>query len=117
MSTDLNHNSRKAWQTIRKPSNYLTSTNCPCLVNKAKAHCTPTVEGIPSLVLAFSEDEYRKGMAALKYNTEVGIDDVLVEQLKNLGPSANMWLLTMLSKCLTENISQSFGDNQILSPY
>ena len=55
------------------------------------------------MVSAFSEEEYRKGIAALKYNKASGIDDVLVEQLKNLGPRAHKWLQTMLSKCLTEN--------------
>ena len=43
----------------------------------------PTVEGIPSLVSASSEKEYSKGIASPKYKA-VGIDDVLVEQLKNL---------------------------------
>ena len=70
---------------------------------KPKHPVLPTVEGIPSLVSAFSEEEYRKGIAALKYNKAAGIDDVLMEQLKNLGPRAHRWLQTMLSKCLTEN--------------
>ena len=120
-SIDLTHNSRKAWQTIRKLSNDPTSPNLPCLVNsnqvahhllvngqgtmrtKPKCHALQTVVGKPSLVSAFSEDEYRKGIAALKNNKAAGIDDILVEQLKNLGPNAHKWLHTMLNTCFIEN--------------
>ena len=42
-------------------------------------------------------------MAALKYNKAACIDDVLVEQQRNLGHKAHKWLITMLSKCFTEN--------------
>ena len=48
---------------------------------KPKRPVLQSVEGIPSLVSAFSEEEYRKGVAALKYNKTAGIYDVLVEHL------------------------------------
>ena len=51
----------------------------------------------------FTIMHYRKGIVALNYNKAAGIDDVLVEQLNNLGPRAHKWLQTMISKCLTEN--------------
>ena len=75
-----------------------TSTSPSCLVNinqvahqllvngrgtmptKPKCLVLLTVDGIPSLVSAFSEEEYKKFIAALKYNKAAGIDDVLVEQ-------------------------------------
>ena len=63
---------------------------------KPKRPVLPTVEGIPSLVLVFSEEEYRKGIEALKYNKASGKDDILVEQLKNIGPIAHKWLQRML---------------------
>ena len=120
---DLTHNSRKAWHTIKKLSNDPTSPNPPCLVNsnqvahhvlvngqrtmptKPKCPALTTVQGKPSLVSAFSEEEYRKGIAALKNNKAAGIYDILVEQLKNLVPKAHKWLHTMLNTCfiLIEN--------------
>ena len=88
-------------------------TNPPCLVNanqvahqllvngqgtmptKPKRPVLPTVEGIPSLGASFSEEEYRKGIATLKYKAEV-LYDVLVQQLNSLGHRARKWVLTML---------------------
>ena len=120
-SIDRTHNSRKTWQTIKKLSNDPTSPNPPCLVNsnqvahhlivngqgtmptKPKCPALPTVEGKPSLVSAFSEEEYRKGITALKNNKAAGMDDILVEQLKNLGPKAHKWLHTMLNTCFIVN--------------
>ena len=51
----------------------------------------------------FSEEEYKKGIAALKNNNAAGRDDVLVEQLKHHGQKANKWLHTMLNVCFTGN--------------
>ena len=39
----------------------------------------------------------------MKNNKASGRDDVLVEQLNNLGPKSHIWLLTMLNKCFMEN--------------
>ena len=55
--------------------------------------------GNTSLVSAFREEEYRKCIAALKNNKAAGIDDILGEQLKNLGPKAHKSLHT----CFIEN--------------
>ena len=71
-----------------------TKPKCPALSN---------VEGNPSLVSAFSEEKHGKGIAALKNNKAAGIDDILVEQLKNIGPKAHRWLHTMLNTCFIEN--------------
>ena len=90
-------------EAIQRSNLYKPSVSCQCkpsctsaahqwLRNKAKAPCTTNCE-----------EEYIKDIASLKYNKAAGIDDVLVEQLRNLGPRAHKWLLTMLSKCLTEN--------------
>ena len=65
--------------------------------------CTTNCRRKPSLVSAFSEEEYIKRIAALKNNTAAGIDDILVEKLKNLGPKAHKWLHTMLNICFIVN--------------
>ena len=122
IQTNMTHNSRKAWKTINKLSNDPTSSNPPCLVtanqvahqllvngrgtmpSKPKRPVLPSAtEGDTSKVYPFSEGEYNKGVAALKNNKAAGRDDILVEQLKHLGPKAHMWLLTMLNICFMEN--------------
>ena len=60
-----------------------------------------------SLVYPFSEEEYRKGIAIFKINKAAGIDDVLVEQLKHIGPKAH--------RCFTENmISKVWRQSRII---
>ena len=99
-STDLTGNTRKAWQTIKKISNDPIAPNPPCLFTANQvAHqllvndlgemltmpkCPKLFlisEDDSSLVLPFTEEEYKKGIVTLK-NKAAGIDDVLVEQLK-----------------------------------
>ena len=100
---------------------YCTSSSPPCLVNanqvahqllvngrgnmpsKPKRPVIPETEAGTSMVSPFSADEYRKGVATLKNNKAAGRDDVLVEQLKNLGPNAHKWLRAMLNNCFIDN--------------
>ena len=70
---------------------------------KPKCPALPTVKGKPSLVSAYGEEEYRKAIAALKNKKATGLDDILLEQIKNLGPKAHKWLHTMLNTCFIEN--------------
>ena len=109
-------------ETINKLSNDPTSSHPPCLVtgnqvahqllvngrgtmpSKPKRPVLPSAtEGDTSKVYPFSEGEYNKGVAVLKNNKAAGRDDILVEQLKHLGPKAHKWLLTMLNICFMEN--------------
>ena len=72
-----------------------TKPKCPKL--------SPIREDDSSLVFSFTEEEYKKGIATQKNKKAAGIDDVLVEQRKNLGPRAHRWLHSMLNICFTEN--------------
>ena len=121
-STDLTGNSREACQTTRNISNDSTASKPPCLVTTNQvAHqllvngrgkiptnhkcpkLSPISEDDSSLVFPFTEEECKNGIATLKNKKATGIDDVLVGQLKNLGPRAHRWLLSMLNVCFTEN--------------
>ena len=111
-STDLTGNSRKTWQTIRTTlqlqNHFVWSlltkihTNCS---STAEERCqqSPSVLNYPQLLKIphwyshSHEEEYKKGIAALKNKKAAGIDDVLVEQLTNLGPRAHRWLHSILN--------------------
>ena len=71
--------------------------------SKPKRPVIPETEAGTSMVSPFSEDEYRKRVATLKNNNAADRDDVLVEQLKNLGPNAHKWLRAMLNNCFINN--------------
>ena len=56
------------------------------------------------MVYPFSEEEYKKGILALKNGKAAGIDAVLIEQLKNIGTESHKWLHATLNKCFTEHV-------------
>ena len=106
----------------QKLSNDLATPNTPCLVNANQvAHqllingqgtmptkpkrpiLPPILEGTPTMAHPFSEEEYKKGIAALKNNKAAGRDEALVEQVKHLGQKINKLLHTMLNVCFTGN--------------
>ena len=104
-STNMNHNSLKAWKIIKIfpmiPS-YLVSVNQVAhqflissrgmMSNKPKRPAlSPTAEEF--MVYPFSEEEHRRGIATLKNNKIAGIYDVFVEQLNNFGTKTHSWCL------------------------
>ena len=72
--------------------------------NKPNRPVLPTdATGEGKLVYSFPEEEYRHGIAALNNGKAAGIDEVLVEQLNNLGLTSHKRLLDMLNNLFTEN--------------
>ena len=69
------------------------------------------------LVYTFSEEEYRKGIEASKNKKAAGIDNVLVIQQHNLGPTLHNWYLICSTNASQKIRYQGCGDSQCSMPY
>ena len=116
-STDMTHNSNKAWSTIRK------LCDDPC---KPKQHCNTTANQVahqlllngrapnrqpnelldrqrypddPGFTRAFTAAELDIGIRLLKNGKAPGLDDIQTELIKQFGPEARDWLLCFVNNC------------------
>ncbi|CAH1250094.1 Hypp8765 [Branchiostoma lanceolatum] len=124
--TDLTHNSRKAWKTIRILGNdYTKAQPVPQLTADQFAHqllvnsqgnpnhyppraklpkADVTIsEGTSHFTRPFSMDDLCNAIKDMKNNKAAGLDDILCEQIKHFGPLALQWLLDMLNQSLCTN--------------
>ncbi|XP_049873462.1 uncharacterized protein LOC126372007 [Pectinophora gossypiella] len=115
---NMTHNSKKAWTTIRKLTNEAPPPMSPSQVTadqiahqlllngkhprrlsrvpKASQPTTPN----DSISRPFLLGEITKVIRELKCGKASGVDNISVEQIKNLGPVAVSWLLQMFNECL-----------------
>ena len=116
-STDMTHNSKKAWSTVRK------LCDDPC---KPKQHCNTTANQVahqlllngrvpnrqpkvrldrqrypddPGFTRAFTAAELDIGIRVLKNGKSPGLDDIQTELIKQFGPKARDWLLRFFNNC------------------
>ena len=116
-STDMTHNSKKAWSTIRK------LCDDPC---KSKQHCNTTANQVahqlllngrepniqpkvrldrqrysddPGFTIASTAAEHDIGIRVLKNGKAPGLDDIQTELIKQFGPKARDWLLRFFNNC------------------
>ena len=116
-STDMTHNSKKAWSTIRK------LCDDPC---KPKQHCNTTANHVahqlllngrapnrqpkerldrqrypddPGFTRAFTAAELDIGIRVLKNGKAPGLDDIQTELIKQFEPKARDWLLRFFNNC------------------
>ena len=113
-STDMTHNSKKAWATIRK------LCDDPC---KPKQHCNTTANQVahqrldrqrypddPGFTRAFTAAELDIGIRVLKNDKAPGLDDIQTELIKQFGPKARDWLLRFLTTVLRLRKLRRSGD-------
>jgi Reverse transcriptase (RNA-dependent DNA polymerase)/Endonuclease-reverse transcriptase len=119
-SMDMTHNSRKAWSLIRKLSGDPTErkaiasvtpnqiahqlllngkTSSKCRVNRYPK--TGDSLGLGLLKSPFTPEEMVRALMKMKNGKSPGIDELCTEQVKNLGPMANCWLLDLFNNCRT----------------
>ena len=110
-STDFTHSSRKAWKTINKLSKDYKQLQQQCKVTAdqmahqlllngkgnsthplSKAKITDNHITEHSLTSLFTMEEMMKGINILKNNKDAGLDAMLCEPIKHLGPKATVWL-------------------------
>ncbi|XP_038058777.1 uncharacterized protein LOC119730062 [Patiria miniata] len=120
-STDMTHNSRKAWKTVRVFGNDLTKTQPrPQVTADQVAHQLlvnsqgnpdhhprraklPKTADTSEFTRPFCMSDLCSAIKAMKSNKAAGLDDILCEQIKQLGPAALQWLLDMYNDCMSTN--------------
>ena len=91
---------------------WLTSTKLYIISSKHTRSVIYTdVTGEVTLVYPFSKD-YRKGITTLNNGKADAIDDVLVKQINNVGPTLHNWIIDMLNNASQKTRYQESGDNQ-----
>ena len=73
--TILKYNLEKCLVNSNQVAYHMFVNGQGTMLTKPKCPAIPTVEEKPSLVSAFREEEYRKGIAALKNKKAAGIDE------------------------------------------
>ncbi|CAG9114277.1 unnamed protein product [Plutella xylostella] len=121
---DMTHNSKKAWASIRKlttdppPASQQGTINAnqvahqlllngkpPRRIRRTRKkpnqeQAAPESPGDP-LSKPITLNELMRGIKGLKVGKAAGVDDITVEQLKNLGPATISWLLKLFNNCLS----------------
>ena len=118
-SVDMTHNSKKAWSTLKrinkdpKRASTLHTTqptanqvahqlllNGKTGTREKRQKVAEYPEANEELCRPFTLEELDAAICTAKAGKAAGLDDIMTEQIKNLGPAAKQWLLCMYNNCL-----------------
>ena len=138
-NTDLTHNSKKAWTTIKKlnsekkpqsriaavtpneVANQLIQNGKPA--SKERGHLKRLKSEMDHALLnseehlePFTMDELDDGIDHLKTGKAAGIDGITTEMIKHFGPGTKTWILALLNKCaLTSSIPKTWRKSRVVA--
>lgn len=120
-SLDMQVNSRRAWKFLKningdatKPKDNFTTVTADQVATNlllngktcGRKYREPVVRDVASenhfLEEPFTMSEITAVITSLKTNRSPGIDEIRVEQLKNLGKNAMQWLLSLMNMCVSQ---------------
>ena len=138
-STDLTHNSKKAWTTIKKlnsekkpqtriaavtpnqVANQLLQNGKPISkerghLKRIKSEMDQVLQDSDDLFEPFNMDEVNEAMDHLKLGKASGIDGISTEMIKHFGPTTKAWILSLMNKCaLTFNIPKTWRKARVVA--
>ncbi|XP_071505175.1 uncharacterized protein [Diadema antillarum] len=87
------------------PLSYQCDGYFDCFSDDDEENCEAVGENkeCSDLTRAFTMNELIVGIKTMKNNKAAGLDDILCEQVKHLGPVALKWLLDLFNSCLITN--------------
>ena len=138
-NTDLTHNSKEAWTTIkklnaeRKPQSRIAAVTPNQVANqllqngkptskerghlkKLKSEMDQALQDSDEGFEAFTTEEIDVALNHLKLGKAAGIDGIFTEMIKHFGPTTKSWVLSLLNKCAqTFNIPKTWRKSRVVA--
>ncbi|KAG7310409.1 hypothetical protein JYU34_003184 [Plutella xylostella] len=132
-TVDMTHNSKKAWKFIKRLDSDPTVANLhsnvtanqiahQLLLNGKSTSRSPPLkisrqeDEVEFLSEPFTGRELQTALCHLKNGKAAGIDNLFTEQVKNFGPGARSWFLSLLNNCVAnKSIPKAWRKSHVIA--